>query len=144
MFEDVGEVAEVFEFFEVFVDGVEFLDLFSFDGEGGVDFECEGFDFVHGGLEDLEFVIDFADVVFHLSYGVDAADELGVVFEDEGLDLMIVDFDFLIDFVVFADELLDGVLLDHAEDVLFGVEVGGVDVHGFKFDLICNMICQSL
>jgi hypothetical protein len=41
LFENVGEVAEIFEFFEVFVDGIEFLDLFSFDGEGGVDFECE-------------------------------------------------------------------------------------------------------
>ncbi len=77
----------------------------------------------------MEFIVDFADVVFHFADGVDAADELGVVFEDEGLDLMIVDFDFLIDFVVFSDKLFDGVLLDHAEDVLFGVEVGGVDVH---------------
>lgn len=42
---------------------------------------------------------------------------------------MVVYFDLLVDFVVTADELADWVLFEHAHDVAFGVEVGGVDVH---------------
>lgn len=77
--------------------------LLSFDWESGVNFEGKLLNFVHGSFEYFEFLIDFADVVFHLSDGVDAADEFAVVLEDERLYLMIMDFDLLIDLIIFAD-----------------------------------------
>lgn len=42
---------------------------------------------------------------------------------------MILRLDLFFNFVVLADELLDGVLLQHAKDVSLGVEILTVDVH---------------
>ena len=43
-----------------------------------------------------------------------------------------MDFNFLVDFIILADELLDSILLDHVEDIPLGVEIGCIDVHIFK------------
>lgn len=41
---------------------------------------------------------------------------------------MIVDFDLLFDLVVFLDQLFDGGVFEEGGEVLFGVEVSGVEV----------------
>lgn len=105
------------------------MDFLPFDRESGVNFEGEVGDSVHRLLEYFQFVVDRADVVLHLPDGVDAADELAVVLEDEGLNFVIVHFDFLVDFVVSPHQFPDGVLLQHGHDVPFGIEGRRVDVH---------------
>ncbi len=105
------------------------MDFLPFHREGGVDFEGEVRDSVHRLLKHLQLVVDRADVVLHFPDGVDAADELAVVLEDEGLDLVVVHLDLLVDLVVSPHEFPDGVLLQHGHNVPFGVEGGRVDVH---------------
>lgn len=129
LLQDARELAQVFQLFEVLVDGVELLDFLALDGEGGIDLEGERGDLVHGLFEDPELVVDQADVVLHFADRVDAADELAVVLEDQRLDLVVVDLDLLIDLVVAPHQLLYRVLLQHPQHVPLGVEVGRIDVH---------------
>jgi hypothetical protein len=46
---------------------------------------------------------------------------------------MIVYFDFLINLVVLANQLFDGILLDHVENIPFGIKIGRIDIH-FKVE----------
>ena len=82
LLENVREVTEVFEFLEVFIDRIKFLNFLSFHWECGVYFECEFLNFIHWSFEHFKFLVNFTDIVFHLSDSVNAADELGVILKN--------------------------------------------------------------
>ena len=107
--------------------------FFPFHTKSRVDFECQFWYLVHRPFKNFEFIVDSADVIFHLADCIDTADKFTVILEDEWLDLMVMYFDLLVDLVVTADQLADWILFEHAHYIAFGVEIGGVDVHGIYF-----------
>ena len=112
-----------------------FLNLFSLDRKGRVNLKGKFLNFIHRRFEYFKFFINFANVILHIPYSIDTADELGVVLKDKRLNFMIMDFDFLINLIIFPDQLLDRVLLYHVEHVPLGVKVRRVDVHWIFCDL---------
>lgn len=123
LLEDIGEIAQIAQLLEISIDGIQLLDFLPFELEGLINLQGQVRDLVHRGLEHLKFVIDHADVVFHLADGVNRGDELAIILEDEGLDFVVVHLDFFVNFVVLADQLFDGVLFQHGQHIALGVKV---------------------
>lgn len=123
LFKHIWKITKVPQFLQILIHGVKLLYLFPLVLKSAINFQSQIRYFIHSSVQLLQPTIDKTDIIFHLPHSVDGRYKLAIVFEDERLYLMILRFDLFFNLVVLADQLLDRVLLQHAQNVSLGVEV---------------------